>query len=214
MKKTIKPIEAMRGIAVIVLIMIAVIPAFARGSSDKASTAPATETFDSSLGSENIGKKGPAGGIIIYYNASGFTVTGEGSFTANYLEAAPTNQSTSITWSSTNVDVKGAAGTAIGAGKANTAAIIAAHPGDTVSNNAAKAAVAYTGGGKNDWFLPSKDELNEIYKARTHLGISLGYFWSSSQNDNEIAWYQDFGDGYQGRNIKEYDYYVRAVRAF
>jgi len=36
MKKTIKPIEAMRGIAVIVLIMIAVIPVFAGGSRDKA----------------------------------------------------------------------------------------------------------------------------------------------------------------------------------
>jgi len=36
MKKTIKLIEAMRGIAIIVLIMMAVIPAFAGGSRDKA----------------------------------------------------------------------------------------------------------------------------------------------------------------------------------
>ena len=207
----------MRGIAVIVLIMIAVIPAFARGSSDKASTAPATETFDSSLGSENIGKKGPAGGIIIYYNASGFTVTGEGSFTANYLEAAPINQSTSITWSSTNVDVKGAAGTAIGAGKANTAAIIAAHPGDTVSNNAAKAAAAYTGGGKSDWFLPSKDELNAMYEARSHLsGISIfDIIWSSSQYNTNDAWVHDFDSDIAPFFDKVFsNYNVRAVRAF
>ena len=171
----------------------------------------------------SIGDTGPASGIIIYVadgleeKALGFTVTGIGSFIAYYLEAAPYNQATSVTWctctNSSPCDIT--TGTAIGTGRANTDAIIAHtnHPGNTVSNNAAVAA-KITIGGKSDWFLPSKDELNEIYKARTHLGISLGYFWSSSQNDNEIAWYQDFGDGYQGRNIKEYDYYVRAVRAF
>ena len=173
-------------------------------------------TFDPSLGSENIGKKGPAGGIIIYYNASGFTVTGEDSFTAHYLEAAPTDQATSIKWSSTNVDVTGAIGTAIGTGKANTAAVIAAHSGDTASNNAAKAAVAYKGGGKSDWFLPSKDELNEMYKARSHLEISFGWFWSSSQDDSNRAWGQYFVNGSQYNYDKVIGDYsvVCAVRAF
>ena len=86
-----------------------------------------------------IGATGPGGGKIIYHNHSGFIVTGS-FIIAYYLEAAPVNQATNVTWSSTNVDVTGATGTAIGTGKANTAAIIAAHPGDTVSNNAARAA--------------------------------------------------------------------------
>jgi len=170
-------------------------------------------TFDPSLGSKNIGKKGPAGGIIFYYNASGFNVTGAGSFDAYYLEAAPTNQATSITWSSTYVNVTGI-GTGIGRGKANTAAIIAAHPSDTASNNAAKAAVAYTGGDKNDWFLPSKDELEEMYKARTHLGISSGNFWSSSQSSGNSAWVHGFTGGVQSNENTAHHCYVRAVRAF
>jgi len=159
-----------------------------------------------------IGDTGPGGGKIIYVSAFGFNVAGLG--TCHYLEAAPTNHALDVTWSSTAIDVTGATGTAIGTGKANTAAIIAAHSGDTTSNNAAKAAVAYTGGGKNDWFLPSKDELNEMNKARSHLGISLICFWSSSQGSNIAAWSQIFGNGGQGFGVKLGSAYVRAVRAF
>jgi len=162
-----------------------------------------------------IGDIGPGGGKIIYVSALGFDVAGLG--TCHYLEAAPTNHATYVRWSSTYEYVTGATGTAIGTGIANTAAIIAAYPGDTASNNAAKATVAYTGGGKNDWFLPSKDELNEMYKARTHLGISSGGFWSSSQSDNyhDSAWGQDFGEHNQYEDNKGWsNVYVRAIRAF
>jgi len=173
--------------------------------------------------SYSIGDTGPGGGIIFYDK-------GNDSDGWRYLEAAPVNHATEVTWSSTNVDVTKATGTAIGTGKANTAAIIAAHSSDTTSNNAAKAAVAYTGGGKTDWFLPSKDELNEMHKAKTHLGISQqGYFWSSSQYSIDTAWIQTFGmgaaDGYRvysnkcgyikiGGDEYAFEYYVRAVRTF
>ena len=71
------------------------------------------------------------------------------------------------------------------------------------------------GGGKNDWFLPSKDELNEMYNAKTHLGISSGWFWSSSQYSyNTSAWSQYFGDDLQFGNGKDYGFTVRAIRAF
>jgi len=173
-----------------------------------------------------IGETGEGGGKIIYHKHSGFTVTGLG--TCYYLEAAPTNQATDVTWSSTHIDVTGATGTAIGTGKANTAAIIAAHPEDTVTNNAAKAAAACTDGGKNDWFLPSKDELNEMYKARTHLDLVLDigflahFFWSSSQHHNSInfAWGHRFDEGYTTPSNKDDTLNidglrsVRAVRAF
>ena len=155
----------------------------------------------------NIGDTGPGGGKVFYDK-------GNYSDGWRYLEAAPIDQATNVKWSSTNVDVKSATGTAIGTGKANTVAIIAIHSGDTASNNAAKAAAAYSGGGKNDWFLPSKDELNEMYKARTHLGISSELFWSSSQENYLYAWYQYFGDGRQYSNVKYVNYSVRAVRAF
>ena len=159
-----------------------------------------------------IGATGPGDGIIIYHKHAGFTVTELG--TCYYLEAAPDNQAQFLIWSTTNEHVTGATGTAIGTGKANTDAIIAAHSGDTASNNAAKAAVAYTDGGKNDWFLPSKDELNEMYKAKNHLGISSGEFWSSSQYNYNYAWKQSFFYGNQDFSDKYRDYGVRAIRAF
>ena len=170
-------------------------------------------------GKAGVGDRGPAGGIIIYAVASVFTVTGTETFTANYLEAAPVNQGTSLAWAlSTSppgsppvqILITGAQGTAIGTGKANTAAILA------VEKNApaAEACKDYNGGGKTDWFLPSRDELNEMYNARTHLGISSGKFWSSSQYDYGYVWYQNFDYGSQNNWGKTDNYNVRAVRAF
>ena len=157
-----------------------------------------------------VGDTGPAGGKIFYANEIKISVYG-----ANYLEAAPTNQATSVNWSSTHKNVSGATGTATGTGKANTAAIIASHSSDMISSYAAEVAVAYTGGDKNDWFLPSRDELNEMYKARTHLGISSGWFWSSSQGSIDRAWGQNFINGRQDDFVKGINNeYVRAVRAF
>ncbi|MCL2180056.1 MAG: DUF1566 domain-containing protein [Treponema sp.] len=152
----------------------------------------------------SIGSTGPGGGIVFYDKGS----VSDG---WRYLEAAPVNQG-SLAWASsgyTSTNIPGT-GTAIGTGKANTAAILAVD----VNAPAARACVNYSGGGLNDWFLPSIDELNEMYKSRTHLGISEGLFWSSSQRDYLDAWGQYFGDGDQYYYHKNYYNYVRAVRAF
>jgi len=96
----------------------------------------------------------------------------------------------------------------------NTAIIAAAHPDDTSANNAAKAAVAYSQGGKNDWFLPSKEELNHIYIQRSYFGITAE-FWSSSQYGIGHAWDQNFANGSQFNGSKRHNFRnVRAVRAF
>lgn len=132
-----------------------------------------------------IGENGPGGGKIFYVASSGFNVTGSG--TAHYMEAT-SNQGLGIMWSPDYVDVTGATGTIIGTGKANTAAIIAAHPNDDASDNAAKAAAAYNGGGKSDWFLPSKNELFEVYSSEIYFGITNYPFWTSSQDGSDKAW--------------------------
>jgi len=153
----------------------------------------------------NIGETGPGGGKIFYDKGS----VSDG---WRYLEAAPENQGTSLAWASsgyTETSIAGT-GTAIGTGKANTAAILAID----ANAPAAKACADYRGGGKDDWFLPSKDELNEMYKARNHLGISSGYFWSSSQGSYSSAWHQGFSSGGQDGGYKGNYNYVRAVRAF
>lgn len=75
----------------------------------------------------------------------------------------------------------------------------------------------YEEGGYNDWYLPTKDELNMMYNElpKRKLGdLSRGYYWSSTEVDSNFAWLQHFNDGYQGANEKHFTGNVRAIRAF
>ncbi len=74
----------------------------------------------------------------------------------------------------------------------------------------------YRGGGFDDWYLPTKEDLNRIYKNLKTVEISAAdeYFWSSSPYDNGDAWVQRFSDGGKGGYDKDYALCVRAVRAF
>jgi len=116
------------------------------------------------------------------------------------------------------ISVPGALGTAVGTGAANTGAIIAQEGAGTTY--AAGLARAYAGGGYNDWYLPSKDELNQLYQNRVAIGgfhTAHDDYWSSSQREivAYLAWGQSFGDGYPDYYYFKYDTLrVRAVRAF
>ena len=69
----------------------------------------------------------------------------------------------------------------------------------------------------NDWFLPSKDELELMYltlKKKNTGNFKDDFYWSSSEDDGVIAWYQVFGNGYQYYDGKYGDNNVRCVRAF
>ena len=156
------------------------------------------------------GDTGPAGGIIFYENSLGFTVTGSDYFTAYYLEASPVDLPFAEEWSLSGPKTINT-GTAIGTGKENTRLILATG-GDTP---AAKACVEYSNNGKTDWFLPSKDELNEMYKGRSYLGISSEWYWSSSQGTVWYnAWLQDFKSGRALDVKQDSSCIIRAVRAF
>lgn len=76
----------------------------------------------------------------------------------------------------------------------------------------------FRGGGYSDWYLPTKDELNLVYRNLRKTGIISGnsYHWSSSQynSDSDIAWGQRFSDGDQYTDLKDYTGSVRAIRAF
>ena len=60
----------------------------------------------------------------------------------------------------------------------------------------------------DNWFLPSKDELNLVYEARSNLSnLSLTtnpYYWSSSEYEysSNNAWYQYFTNGGQNTYTK------------
>jgi hypothetical protein len=126
------------------------------------------------------------------------------------------------------------AATPIGMGMANTNQIYArvSNGGALTSAYAAGIAWAYDNNSKTDWHLPSKDELNELCKyARTQTtgdtavicantgtirsGFSTATYWSSSESDLFVAWYQNFFTGGQSNyNYKYNTYRVRPVRAF
>ena len=108
----------------------------------------------------------------------------------------------------------------------NGGGLIAA-PGDFASYSSWNTAVSicndYTHRGYSDWFLPSKDDLNQMY-LNIGQGNALGlgnvggfanfYYWSSTENALSIAWLQGFTNGSQYSVDKNANANVRAVRAF
>ena len=118
----------------------------------------------------------------------------------------------------------GATSTAIGTGSSNTDAIIAAQgSGSYAAQLCADYSVTVDGITYDDWFLPSKDELNLLYLQHTLIGgftddvtteIYGDYYWSSSESSKYNAWEQDFFDGSDETSDKNYPNLVRAVRAY
>jgi len=73
----------------------------------------------------------------------------------------------------------------------------------------------YKSEGFDDWRLPTKNELNEIYKYYKKFGgFVANCYWSSSEYSATLAWYQYFNNGDQGFTNKANYGYVRAVRSF
>ena len=158
------------------------------------------------------------GGVIAYVLQSGDP--GYDASTPHGLIAAISDQSSGIRWYNGTWSTTGANGTAIGTGLANTNAIIASQ-GAVTTSYAAGLARAYNGGGYNDWYLPSKNELNKLYLNKTAIGgFSNGYYISSSEETNQFSdydvWRQSFSNGSQesGDYGKSKTLYVRAIRTF
>jgi hypothetical protein len=87
--------------------------------------------------------------------------------------------------------------------------------GCTTPGTAADICANLTIAGYNDWFLPSKDELNQMYLNKAAIGgFANDGYWSSTEVGFYDAWLQSFGDGYQNFSYKFDNFFVRAVRAF
>jgi TolB-like protein len=157
-----------------------------------------------------IGDIGPAGGIVFY---------DKGVFSGGwrYLEAAPVETEFTAPWSAHEEYVQSIS-TAVGSGKRNTELIVERLRQLGEDGSAAQVCVSLNFDGYKDWFLPSKDELDLMYKnlKRKRLGgFSNINYWSSSQANVIIyAWYQYFGSGNQIDYRKANTLSVRAVRAF
>ena len=150
------------------------------------------------------------GGVIAYLLQSGDI--GYDPSVQHGLIAATSDQSTGVRWYNGSNTITYATGTVIGTGLSNTMAIIA---NQGAGSYAATVARSYTGGGFTDWYLPSKDELNELYINETAIGGFAGAcYWSSSENSTYFALNQNFPSGLQYTNYKNFPNSVRAVRAF
>lgn len=198
-------------------------PAGANGATGAAGVSPTLPAQTCATGGTcTVGDTGPGGGVVFYVAQSRQTW-------GQYMEAAPTG------WSGTQTDPNilwcgsaatysgpgdviattvpgGADGTAIGTGWTNSINIAKHCP-----YGAASTARMYRGGSKTDWFLPSKDELQELYNQRAIVG-GLGEInrWSSTQSsvDSTLAWRKYFNAAGGNEGSKAFDNAVRPIRAF
>ena len=156
------------------------------------------------------------GGLIVYLN----TTNGKG------ILAAPSDQGIA-TWGCIGIYNSIASDVSIGSGLANTIAII----NNCDGNIAARICYNLNLNGYDDWYLPSKDELNLLYtnlhrngfgNFNTNSVLSYGYkgmYWSSTDGaqDGKAAWMQFFIEGWQytyDMGYKTNQLLIRAVRSF
>lgn len=159
-----------------------------------------------------VGDKGPGGGTV-FYDAGSRQSWGR------YLEAAAPR------WSGSWFDPANLwcrdgypgldnvqTSSAIGAGSVNTQRIIT----ECGYQNAASVARDYRGGGKSDWYLPSKDELHALYLAKSIAQVPDDDYWSSTQASfsNRWVWIEFFDYGTQTENDKRLYKAIRPIRAF
>jgi len=181
-----------------------------------------------------IGDVGPGGGIVFYVDLAGFACGPTLAATCTYLEAAPNDiagyvppqysptTTTGFTpWCDNTTLGIGVTATAIGTGMANTTTADA-----LCTSGAIQLAADYTNNGYADWFLPSKDELNELNVREAAVGNfdltdpRYGTYWSSSEtgggsaNDGyAVARYFHFGGSWFDYLKAEQLVQVRPVRA-
>ena len=181
-----------------------------------------------------IGDTGPGGGIIFYVesNPEGFaSAAPECTAGCKYLEAAITSgynswidlgpEDEGFNWSGNTSDHAYITDIEVGAGYKNTLDMIGIEGGGTTG--AASAARGYQGGGKNDWYLPSIAELEQLHLS--NVANINGAYWSSSEAPCSIEISNDCGSKAQGTGgsdgsfesgeiLKADPYMVRPIRAF
>ena len=175
----------------------------------------------------NIGDTGPGGGIVFYVSDVAFPVPQPNGETkmCRYMEVSPVDIGQSE-WGDGYDKEEPYTLHGLGTGLMNTYNIVSYNADNmTTANCAAYACLMYSTQTtrKGEWWLPSKVELNLLYKnlrdkviATSSGNEEYGYcYWSSSQSNLHYACYQRF-DEYQDDDDGDKDHTnsVRAVRAF
>jgi len=148
------------------------------------------------------------GGIVFYIDETGM----------HGLVAAIWDWAGIYEWGCYGTSISGADGQSIGTGYQNTLDIVA---GCTETPIAASGALAYSVGGYSDWYLPSKDELVEMYNTIGNGGPSGNIanffgsnYWSSSEMKSSYVWAVNFNNGNTYGLNKSFAYRVRFIRSF
>ncbi len=146
------------------------------------------------------------GGVVFY-------ILTEGDSTFDPLKQrvliASTSNLTSVTWGCTGVSINNTS-MQEGSGAANTTSIVG---GCVTSGIAAKLCDALTHNGYSDWYLPSADELFQMYLHKDMIGTFTGDgYWSSSQKTADSAYGVSFVAGSIGKDRKSATYSVRPIR--
>ena len=169
--------------------------------------APATQA-EPALVAYKIGDTGPAGGLIFYdkgNNNNGW----------RYLEAAPAEVEFRTVWNVRDNLLENTR-TEIGYGRRNTQLIVEKFKQTSGEwDTAAQQCDDLVYNGFDDWFLPSKDELDQMYGnlRRRNLGdFKNELYWSSSENNIGYASGQNFQNGSMSNPNKQQRYFVRPIR--
>lgn len=146
------------------------------------------------------------GGIIFYVDETG----------NHGLIAAPEDIG-QVSWGCPSILINGADGEGIGTGFDNTLAIVR----DCMEvGTAAELSNNLELNGFDDWFLPSKEELNQLYLQRKIVGGFSGElnsaYWSSTEVEKSFAsWRQLFTEFPEQTIYDKYNVYnVRPIRRF
>jgi hypothetical protein len=164
-------------------------------------------------GSHYIGEL-VGGGIVVALWKEGTT--------EKALVASLTDLSNGIEWTlpAFQATLIGSGAQSFSDGLGNTNAIIAQTTVVAANTYAAGLARLHSGGGYNDWYLPSNWELNMCYNSASIVNKVLGtvsftgsaYYWSSTEASGGLAWNFFFDNGGAYSYNKSNATYVRAVR--
>ena len=146
------------------------------------------------------------GGVIFYLDQSG---------KHGLITTAADFEEPSV-WSWKDM-LNGAKDTALGAGAVNTRRIFntQGYPESEAYSYAALECLGLIQNGYQDWYLPSINELNKMYENKTIVGGFLQFsYWSSTESGATKAWFQNFTNGLQIRQVKTAAYALRPVRRF
>ena len=163
------------------------------------------------------------GGVVYYVAPTPTDLDGDGKVDIGLI-CAVEDQSAAIEWILGGLTQSTANGNTledIGTGQTNTTAMMnqAGYTGGA-AQVADDYSVTDNGVTYNDWFLPSLEELNEMYSQKNSIEAAAGVtpfganYWSSSEHDSNIAKSVNMSSGDDIDTNKNAQLNVRAIRTF